>query len=712
MAVQVKERLPYAVELHCDQKETRHWRHPWCIDKNGGELAMRPEFLDNSMPCTIPACFNTAAQRFAKKQCMGTRPILSCTTEGKKIFWHKDGFEWQTFAEVHENVIAAAKGLLGLEGVHDSGKDCDLVAGILADTSAEWQMAAQAVFQIGIPVTTVYTTLGHEAMVHALRETECCVLFLDWAQFEKLRGPVLSKCPALRHLVFIGKCWSPKEMLGDEKQVPGFPIDFDQNWQVGSARATTFECLVAQGKHSKAQLDAYAPKETDRAFIMYTSGSTGLPKGVILTHLNFVSLVAGVYRQEIVKPTPDDTYIAYLPLAHIMELMVEMAVMCAGSRMGYGHAKTLTSSSPFIHPANAENSDLLALRPTFMVAVPAILDLIKTGLTVKLQKEAGLKGKLLRGAVRRAQGLSTDEGCTPGILLGMGLSRVLLSKLKQKMGLENLRLIGSGGAPLSPETQRFVTRVLAPVAQGYGATETTGAATVQEVVSVDGRPVDDSCGMVGPPQPSCELKLRSVPDMGYLVTDSPPRGEILLGGHNVSQEGYFKMPDKTTDDFPVHPDGRRWFHTGDIGVMMPNGTLKIVDRKKDLIKLSGGEYVSLGKVEAALKQVPGIGACVVFAQSDKDHCVCIVSQPEKGWAAFGGKPASELVLAQEIERVLRSQGLARFEIPTKVKLDDELWTPENGLTTASMKVQRNPLREFYNKPGGLLDQLGYRFPEA
>jgi long-chain acyl-CoA synthetase len=314
--------------------------------------------------------------------------------------------------------------------------------------------------------------------------------------------------------------------------------------------------------------------------------------------------------------------------------------------------------------------------------------------------------------VKKAQGLPADDGACAGILLGCGLAPVLLKKLKQKMGLENLRIIGSGGAPLSPETQKFVTCVLAPVAQGYGATETTGASTVQEVFAIDGRPVDDSCGMVGPPQPSCELKLRSVPEMGYLVTDSPPRGEILLGGHTVSQEGYFQMPDKSNEDFPVHPDGRRWFHTGDIGVMMPNGTLKIIDRKKDLIKLSGGEYVSLGKVEAGLKQVPGIGACVVFAQSNKDHCVCIVSQPEKGWAAFGGKPASEPELAKEIERVLRSQGLARFEIPTKVKLDDEVWTPENGLTTASMKVQRNPLREFYNKPGGLLDQMGYRFPEA
>lgn len=142
--------------------------------------------------------------------------------------------------------------------------------------------------------------------------------------------------------------------------------------------------------------------------------------------------------------------------------------------------------------------------------------------------------------------------------------------------------------------------------------------------------------------------------------------------------------------------------------MLGNGTLKIIDRKKDLIKLSGGEYVALGKVEASLKQVPGIGACIVFAKSDKDHCVCIVSQPEKGWASVGGKP-DEGELIKQIEQSLRAQKFARFEIPTKVKLDEMVWTPENGLTTASLKLQRNPLRNHYNQPGQLLEQMDYSF---
>merc|ERR1711971_231856 len=124
--------------------------------------------------------------------------------------------------------------------------------------------------------------------------------------------------------------------------------------------------------------------------------------------------------------------------------------------------------------------------------------------------------------------------------------------------------------------------------------------------------------------PSMELKLLSVPEMGYLVTDSPPRGEILLGGYGVSQNGYLNMPEKNSEDFPRHADGKIWFHTGDIGALTKDGTLRIIDRKKDLIKLDKGEFVSLGKVEGALKQVKGIGACCVFAQGSKDHCAAIV----------------------------------------------------------------------------------------
>merc|ERR1719215_2394701 len=431
----------------------------------------------------------------------------------------------------------------------------------------------------------------------------------------------------------------------------------------------------------------------------------------MLTHSNFVALIASVIAQDTISLGGDDTFVAFLPLAHVLELMVETVVLVQGAAIGYAHARTVTPASPYVAKGDEESADLLAIRPTLMVAVPAILEVIKNGLTQKLANMPGLKGQLVRAAMARAQSKPSEEGGMAECLVSLGLSGMLLNKVKAGLGLENLRCIASGGAPLAPQTQEFIAAVLAPVARGYGATETTGCTTVQECLPSGGRVADTSVGMVGAIQPACELRLLSAPEMGYLVTDDPPRGEILVSGNTISQQGYYKMAEKSAEDFPVHADGKKWFHTGDIGLLTDTGALKVIDRKKDLIKLSGGEYVSLGKVEAGLKQVPGIGAVIVFARSDKDHCVCIVSQPEKGWESVGGKP-DEIKLMAEIEKTLKSQGMARFEIPTKAAVDDAIWTPESGLVTASLKLQRAPLRTHYNGAGGLLSKLDYQFNEG
>merc|ERR1711939_248496 len=252
-----------------------------------------------------------------------------------------------------------------------------------------------------------------------------------------------------------------------------------------------------------------------------------------------------------------------------------------------------------------------------------------------------------------------------------------------------------------------------PIAQGYGATETTACTTVQEVFPRHGRPGDIGGGRVGAIQPNTKILLKSVDEMGYLVTDEMPRGEILIAGNSVSC-GYYKMEEKTAEDFVKHSDGMTYFHTGDIGKIHPDGVLQIIDRKKDLIKLEGGEYVSLGKVEANLKQVKGIGAVVVFCQSNKKSCVCIVSQPAQGgWEAVSGKPDQEQ-LKKDIKDTLKGMGMPTFEIPTDVRVTDDIWTADSGLVTAALKLQRNPLRQKYNVddgPDALLKDMDYQFPK-
>jgi long-chain acyl-CoA synthetase len=478
----------------------------------------------------------------------------------------------------------------------------------------------------------------------------------------------------------------------------------------------TFPALRARGQaatEDHLSNATIAPNADDIAIIMYTSGSTGLPKGVELTHTNFLSMVASGEAQDQVLPKKEgDTLLAYLPLAHIFELMCEMATFAFGSQVGYGHPRTLTGTMPYVRPGDTETADLPALRPTHMAAVPAVLDGIRSGLTrLMTSKDEDAWSKKLVNSMfwaaleRKLHGGSWfNTGIVDGAILG---------KVKSAAGLDRCEVLISGGAPLAADTQDFIQAIFCPVAQGYGATETCAGATVQEIFAKSGRPADNGGGRVGAIQPATEIKLQTVDEMSYSVAEQTPEkykrgGEILISGNNVAK-GYYKNPEKTAEDFKVHKDGKVWFHTGDIGVLDPaDGVLKIVDRKKDLIKLSGGEYVSLGKVEAAMKGVPGVGACVLFAQSDKDHCVVIVSQPERTWASVGGKP-EEAALLKAIQDHLRKSNCVKFEIPTKLKIDDTIWTPESGLLTAALKLQRNPLRDFYNKPGGLLSEMSYNF---
>jgi len=719
----------YALELKCDEPDTRAWVHPWVYQFNNGELAAFPEGVDPEKPeeQTITHMFRESCKRGGAQECMGTRTILESTAtyneEKKRNFfsWKKGPFVWEDYTTVGNKVESAAKSLLNKLGGDvvrpEGGKK---IAALLAETSQEWMMGAQAAMMAGLTITTVYTTLGHEAMLHGLVQTEAEIIFVDWEYYETLKDKVFKRCPKLELVVIIGKAFVPEAVVGEghpparpypvEADFEGLKFEFEDG--AAGPPVTTLDYLITT--EEEADLAAVAPKGDDLALIMYTSGSTGTPKGVMLSHKNFVSTLASCAAQDQITMGAGDCLIGYLPLAHIFEMICEINCLAGGAKIGYCSTKTLTGNSPFCAKGDEETPDLPNLQPSHMAAVPAVLDVIASGLKKKMKiitdkdgnvtdELAGNKQKFLDAMDRKMHPENK-----PFFYTGI-IDNVVFNKVKAAVGLTNCKVLISGGAPLAKATQEYIEAAFCPVAQGYGATETTACTTVQECFPKDGRTGDIGGGRVGAIQPNTKLLLVSVPEMGYLTTDSPPRGEILIAGNSVSS-GYYKMAEKTEEDFKVHSDGLTYFHTGDIGKMHEDGVLQIIDRKKDLIKLEGGEYVSLGKVESVLKLVPGIAACAVFCQSSKKSCVCIVSQPVNGgWASVGGKP-DEAELLKAIGAVLKKQGLATFEIPKQVKLDDEMWTPESGLVTAALKLQRNPLREFYNQPGGLLEQMDYLFP--
>ncbi len=200
-----------------------------------------------------------------------------------------------------------------------------------------------------------------------------------------------------------------------------------------------------------------------------------------------------------------------------------------------------------------------------------------------------------------------------------------------------------GGAILSKEVHEFIQVCLCPVMQAYGLTETCAIGTTQ-------LPNQTANGVVGSVVPACEIRLVDWEEGGYRNADKPnPRGEIYIGGDSITI-GYWNMPEKTAEDFKVI-DGVRYFATGDIGEFVEGGNLKIVDRKKDLVKLSGGEYVSLNKVESVLKLLPWLDNCAVVAEGSKSYCVVLVSPNHKKMIELlseSGKCATELSKLNEI----------------------------------------------------------------
>ncbi|RCN43253.1 CoA ligase 4 domain protein [Ancylostoma caninum] len=240
-----------------------------------------------------------------------------------------------------------------------------------------------------------------------------------------------------------------------------------------------------------------------------------------------------------------------------------------------------------------------------------------------------------------------------------------------------------------------------PVVQGYGLTETCGGGTLADAH-------DLSTGTVGPPLTCCEILLEEWKEAGYSPNNEKPQGEILIGGKNVAL-GYFKNDEKTKEDF-VYRNNKRYFATGDIGEFREDGSLKIIDRKKDLLKLAHGEYISLGKVETNILTNHGVETVCAYGDSSKDYLVALVV-PERKYLkklaeelGVGSEDVEELCKDRKVvEAVLKeiqshvSGKLQRVEIPKQILLCPEPWTPASGLVTEALKLKRKAIEKAFKE---------------
>ncbi|XP_069798782.1 long-chain-fatty-acid--CoA ligase 4 isoform X1 [Dendropsophus ebraccatus] len=623
---------------------------------------------------TLDKLFQHAVAKFGNKDCLGTREVLSEENEQQpngKVFKKLilGDYKWLSYEEVNTRVTHLGSGLAAL-----SLKPRSTVA-IFCETRAEWMITAQACFKYNFPLVTLYATLGEEAVAYGLNESGATHLVTSSELLETKLKCVLSQITNIKHIIYIGK----KNIDKAE-----YPAD------VHLYNIEEVEELGAKPENLKNPPSR--PLPTDLAVVMYTSGSTGRPKGVMMIHSNLISGMAG-QCERIPGLGPKDTYIGYLPLAHVLEMTAEISCVTYGCRIGYSSPLTLSDQSSKIKKGS--KGDCTVLRPTLMAAVPEIMDRIYKNVMSKVQEMNVLQRTLFK--------LGYDyklEQIKKGYDAPL-CNVILFKKVKALLG-GNVRMMLCGGAPLSPQTQRFMNICFCcPVGQGYGLTETCGAGTITEVS-------DYSTGRVGAPLTCCEIKLRDWSEGGYTNEDKPhPRGEIIIGGHNVSM-GYFKNEEKSLEDFYVDENGQRWFCTGDIGEFHSDGCLQIIDRKKDLVKLQAGEYVSLGKVEAALKNCSIIDNICAYANSYQSYVISFVVPNQKKltnlaqqkgiegtWEEICNNPTMEAEVLKEIKEVASSMKLERFEIPIKVRLSPDPWTPETGLVTDAFKLKRKELKNHY-----------------
>eukprot|EP00066_Takifugu_rubripes_P009375 XP_003976262.1 PREDICTED: long-chain-fatty-acid--CoA ligase 1-like [Takifugu rubripes] len=570
-------------------------------------------------------------------------------------------YEWMSTPRSDHKAQLLGSGLLA-KGCQPNAQQ---FVGIFAQNRPEWVLTELACYTYSMAVVPLYDTLGLEAMVHILNLAEISLVICD--KEDKAAALLENKengtTPTLSCLVLFNN----------------FTEGFATRAKACKVEVLKLEQLMELGRQNLK--DPVPPRPQDLAVVCFTSGTTGSPKGAMITHGNIASNASSVIKllEGSVVIQQEDVSISYLPLAHMFERMIQVTMFCHGAKVGFyqGDISLLMD-------------DIKTLQPTFFPVVPRLLNRIYDKIQGSLRSP--LRRALLRYAVRRKQ---AELGS--GIVRNNSLwDRLLFNRIQASFG-GKLRFVLTASAPISPAVLSFLRAVLGCfIFEGYGQTECTAGCTFS-------MPGDWSTGHVGAPLPCSMVKLVDIPEMKYYANNG--KGEICMQGPSVFR-GYLRDPERTAEAL----DSEGWLHSGDVGQWLPNGTLRIIDRKKHIFKLSQGEYIAPEKIENVYMRCAPVLQVFVHGDSLQSHLVAIVvPDPEVfvGWAKDQGlvgsykelcqKPDVKKAVLENMRAIGKEAGLKSFEQVKGIYLHPEMFSIANGLLTPTLKSRRADIRRAFQE---------------
>ncbi|KAJ3000233.1 Long chain acyl-CoA synthetase 7 peroxisomal [Globomyces sp. JEL0801] len=569
-------------------------------------------------------------------------------------------YVWETYQDIYDRVKAFGSGLMKL-GVKENEN-----LGMYSINRTEWIVAEHASYMYNLVTVPLYDTLGAEALEYIITLTEMTTIVTT---SDKIKGllAIRKNIPNLKNIIVMGET--------GENLITAIR---DQKLQYFS-----FSEVESLGKSHP--LPANPTTVDSIATFCFTSGTTGLPKGAMITHGNMLSFIAGVIalkdRDAFPEVSKNDVHISFLPLAHVLERCVQAMVTFFGGQIGFYQGDTLKLLE-----------DVAELKPTFFVAVPRLYSRIYDKVWEGVRAKGGVTEWLFNTAYEIKK-----KNLKNGVVTHSLLDKLVFKKVSARLG-GRVRFMLTGAAPISPDVLDFLRICFsAYVLEAYGQTENTGGATVTDLR-------DFTTGTVGVPMPQGSIKLRDIPEMGYTSQDKPfPRGEVCTRGPHIFK-GYYKQQDKTNETIV---DG--WCHTGDVGMWDSQGRLRIIDRVKNIFKLAQGEYIAPDKIESIYSKHPVIAQSFVYGDSLQPTLVAIivpdpialdawlVSNGFKKYSTLENLNITEIrqTFTKELSKFGKENGLNGFEVIRNVMFDMTPFSPENGLLTPTFKSKRHELKQYY-----------------